>query len=176
MKEYNRVTNEIHAPEALIEKTKAAVRKEEQRVKDQPKKTLVFSKRLAAIAAVLVAAVIMVPVIRTGMNTSVGDGTGNSYQGETENPLRLGQETDTPEILSKDHTVITPGKWTEKPEDAAAGEVKERNGVRISLFAAEGKIAAEFTVDGKLYSAVNEDGDEEQLLKDIEEYLEQSMK
>ena len=174
MKEYKSVTNEIHAPKELIEKTKAAVKEEEKRVMERRKNIVVFQKGMTAAAAVLIAAIIIVPVVRmrTGMLPEDRTEIGDEWQEETVGKLMLGEEKEKPEKLGSNRTVIERGAWNEKPQGVAAELTYEINGVTVFMYKEqEGRVAAEFVCNGTTYSAVNENGSEEQLLEDIEEYL-----
>lgn len=169
MKEYNRVTNEIHAPKDLIERTKAAVKKEELRIEEEKKKTVVFRKGLVAAAAVLAVAVITVPAVRLGIGTQTGEES--EWQDEIGGNVMLGQEKDEPGKLERDKTVIeavtAPVIHTGEPEKSV-----EIEGVSVEVYLEENSDAtADFTVGEIFYHAINKKGNIEKLLEDVEAYL-----
>lgn len=85
MKEqYRQEMQRIHVPESLIEKTKLAMKEEEQRMKDErgQKKVVPFGKiSVAAAAAVLL--LVLIPAVTTGGNPGGKyGGTENVSQGQ----------------------------------------------------------------------------------------------
>lgn len=180
MKEYNRATNEIHAPRELIEKTKKAViheekRIEEERMQKQNKKIITFSRGLTVAAAAVAVVMISVPVMRYGFAGNNGTGgveTESEWQDGNDMQLMLGQEQENLEKIEKENFMIEQGSWTEIHPGAIPEESVEIEGISVFLYDAEEGIAAEFAVGDITYYGINEEGDREQLLSHIKEFLE----
>lgn len=169
MKEYNRVTNEIHAPKDLIERTKAAVKTEEQRLEKEEKKVVTFRKGIVAAAAILVVAVISIPVVRMGIGQPTGQAS--EWQENIGTKVMMGQEKEGMKKLERDQTMIEVVAnlpiHSEEPE-----ETVELEDVVVKVYLEAGETAiAEFTVGEISYQAIQEQGDIEKLLTDVEAYL-----
>lgn len=168
MKEYNRATDEIHAPKDLIEKTKAAVQKEELCLKEKKKKTVALQRGGVVLAAALAIMILAVPALRVGMSM----GEENEWQEESNEKVMLGQDKDMPGKLDKDRTDIKVIEKVSENEKKVPDQMVELAGITVKVYADEsGAVTAEFEVDGTCYYAVQKTGDMEKLLKDIENYI-----
>lgn len=179
MKEYNRQTENIHAPKELVEKTKAAVREEEKKLFEHVDRITAFVRGSAAAVAILAVIVISVPVIIHKTGGIAGNRTESNSEalGENQGKLLLSQDRQEPEILNRNRTVIKKGSLCVTQKMPTQEESLKVKGIPVIIYEAADKemngrsLWAEFILEGESYTAVNEDNELEQLLEDIEDFM-----
>lgn len=117
MKEqYRQEMQRIHVPESLIEKTKLAMKEEEQRMKDErgQKKVVPFDKiSVAAAAAILL--LVLIPVTTTG-GTADGKFGGNESSSQGQIYLAAKEEAEIVKIEAEE-TETGFGAWLKEVID-----------------------------------------------------------
>lgn len=190
MKEYKRVINEIHAPEDLIERTKASVREEEKRVERSRRKLTAVRRNVAVIAAVVVTVLIAVPAVRFGILKNINtDRAGNTqpeanWQEQKDTQITFGKENTEPkpEKIGKEQLIIMQGNLVDEYQEVTFKENWEIEGIKVSVYDIKAEqtgknnkvsigIAAEFHMAGVSYYVVDEKGDKDFLFDEIERYI-----
>lgn len=174
-REYQQEISEIHAPADLIARTKAAAKKEEeklQKVEAGENKKEVTKKRskimyFPTTAVAAVALLLIVPaVVNINQPETIKQSEESEWQIAPERvPNRVGEigfgtKPDVTEV-------------SEKPVEADTAETKEINGVVLFLYQEEATDywQAYYETDGKKYLVTGEETDKDAFLQDLEDLL-----